>query len=147
MNRQPAKNPKTMRNMLVYLVISVAIIAIIWALFRTPGGSTDLAFSEVLDMAKAEKISTIEVRGDDLVVKSIDGRTTYRSRKESGASLYEILGTAGVKTGAGGVRVSVKGSSGFNFFGILINFLPLIIFGGLLLFMMRQAQGTGSQAM
>jgi cell division protease FtsH len=32
-------------------------------------------------------------------------------------------------------------------FSLLINFLPLIFFGALLLFMMRQAQGSGSQTM
>ncbi len=44
------------------------------------------------------------------------------------------------------MKVVVKGSSGLgNLFGLLINFLPLIIFGGILLFMMRQAQGNTSQ--
>ncbi|MDD9994833.1 MAG: ATP-dependent zinc metalloprotease FtsH, partial [Dehalococcoidia bacterium] len=39
-----------------------------------------------------------------------------------------------------------KGSSGLsNLFGLLINFLPLIIFGAILLFMVRQAQGNTNQ--
>ena len=42
--------------------------------------------------------------------------------------------------------VIVKGSGGLaSLFGVLINFLPLILFGGILLFMMRQAQGNSSQ--
>src|SRR5262249_44990297 len=46
------------------------------------------------------------------------------------------------------VPVKVKESSSFNnVLGILGTFLPLIIFGGLILFMMRQAQGSNSQAM
>jgi len=46
------------------------------------------------------------------------------------------------------VDVKVKEPSQFgNVFGLLFNFLPLIIFGGILLFMMRQAQGSNSQAM
>ena len=44
--------------------------------------------------------------------------------------------------------VSFKGSSGLSsFFGLLINFLPLIFFGGLILFMMRQAQGSNNQTL
>jgi cell division protease FtsH len=44
--------------------------------------------------------------------------------------------------------VKVKGSSGFSsLLGILIGFLPLILFGGILLFMMRQAQGNSNQQM
>ena len=40
----------------------------------------------------------------------------------------------------------MKGQSGLSsFVGIMINFLPLIIFGAVLLFMMRQAQGNTNQ--
>ena len=46
------------------------------------------------------------------------------------------------------MEVVFKGSSGFSsLFGLLINFLPVIIFGGLILFMMRQAQGSNNQTM
>jgi cell division protease FtsH len=43
-------------------------------------------------------------------------------------------------------KIDIKGG-GFDWFGIFINFLPLIIFGGLLIFLMRQAQGSNTQAM
>ena len=42
----------------------------------------------------------------------------------------------------------MEGSSGLgNIFAILINFLPLIFFGAIILFMMRQAQGSSNQTM
>src|SRR5579875_1080610 len=51
-------------------------------------------------------------------------------------------------TGQHGVQIVVKEPSQFgNIFGVLLNFLPLLLFGGLLLFMMRQAQGSNNQAM
>ena len=44
------------------------------------------------------------------------------------------------------VNVTVKGSGGLSaIFGLLFNFLPLIFFGAVLLFMMRQAQGNTNQ--
>ena len=44
------------------------------------------------------------------------------------------------------LQIEIKGSSGLSsLFGILINFLPLIFFGAILLFMMRQAQGNTNQ--
>ena len=50
--------------------------------------------------------------------------------------------------GANGPIITFKGSGGLNsFFGILINFLPLIFFGALILFMMRQAQGSNNQTL
>jgi cell division protease FtsH len=42
---------------------------------------------------------------------------------------------------------TAKSSSGFNWGGMLLNFLPLIIFGGLLFFLFSQARGANSQAM
>ena len=51
-------------------------------------------------------------------------------------------------TGEGAVEIEVSGPSQFgNIFGLFFNFLPLILFGGILIFMMRQAQGSNSQAM
>jgi cell division protease FtsH len=136
-----------MRNMLIYLLILAAVGLIVWSLFRPIGGSEPLAFSSVIDMAKQERLQKIEIRGDDLTVFAKD-RQTYSSRKEPGSSVVEILERGGVKTGAQGVELVVKGNSGFgSFFGILLNFLPLIFFGALLLFMIRQAQGAGSQTM
>ena len=49
-------------------------------------------------------------------------------------------------SGPSSVDISVRGNSGFgSFIGILFNFLPILFFGGLLIFIMRQAQGNSSQ--
>ena len=58
----------------------------------------------------------------------------------------EIFERAGVDPVATNVDIVVKGSGGLgSLFGILITFLPLIFFGAVLVFMMRQAQGSSSQ--
>ena len=47
-----------------------------------------------------------------------------------------------------GVRVEVKGPSQFgNLFAVLLNFLPLVAFAAIVIFMMRQAGGANNQAM
>ena len=84
------------------------------------------------------------MRGESLTVT--DGARVFSSRKEQGSSLVQIMNDAGVDPGA--YSVEVKGSSGLSsLFGVLITFLPLILFGGVLLFMMRQAQGNNNQTM
>ena len=71
---------------------------------------------------------------------------TYTSRIEQNASIVDILVDAGIDPYAGKPHIVVVGSSGLgSLFGILINFLPLIFFGAVLLFMMRQAQGSTNQ--
>ncbi|MBI4337834.1 MAG: ATP-dependent metallopeptidase FtsH/Yme1/Tma family protein, partial [Chloroflexi bacterium] len=140
-------NSRLLRNGFIYLLIIVAVVTIFMTFFQPNYGTKDVPISTVIDWAKEQRITSIEVRGDDLTIVTTENQT-FRSRKEASSSLIETLERAGVPTGEGGVKVLVKGSSGFgSFLSILINFLPLIIFGGLLLFMMRQAQGSSSQTL
>ncbi|MSP79103.1 MAG: ATP-dependent zinc metalloprotease FtsH [Dehalococcoidia bacterium] len=144
----PQKNPKLGRNIGIYLLIFLALGAILFVLYRSSPSQAETSISAVLDLARNHKVKQIEVNGDDLVVRTTDGRT-LRSRKETGSSMVEILERAGISSASSsGPEVIVKGSSGLgSFLNILVGFLPLIFFGGLLLFMMRQAQGAGSQTM
>jgi cell division protease FtsH len=138
------------RNFLIYGIILVAIILSIGAVFQPDSGSREISLSEVIEKAKSGEVQSIQVEDNILLVK-INGETgVVRSRKESSSSVEEILrdNQITVGTSANAVEVIVKGPSSFgSFFGLMINFLPLLIFGGILLFMMRQAQGSNSQAM
>ena len=133
-----------MRNSFIYLLIIVALLAVVFTLLSpSMGGSEEVSVNEVVAMAARGSVEAIEVKGDTLTVTTVSGEI-LTSRKESGASVIEMLNQAGVDINL--VQISVKGSSGLaSLFGALINFLPLILFGGILLFMMRQAQGNSSQ--
>lgn len=139
-------NMRSMRSMFIYLLIAVGIMAIFLTVFKEPfGGSSEIPISRIISLASENKLESIEISGDSLTAVGSDG-SQYTSRKESGSSIVEQLEVAGVRSGAGGVDVSVRGAGGIgSFFGILINFLPLIFFGAILLFMMKQAQGSTSQ--
>ena len=139
-------NARWMRNSIIYLLIAVAVIAIFFTLFADPlGGSREVSISEVITLAAAGQLETIEVRGDKLTVIT-RSQETLTSRKEAGASVVETLQRSGVDILASNVQIVAKGSSGMgNLFGVLFQFLPLIFFGAILLFMMRQAQGNTNQ--
>ena len=139
-------NSRWMRNSLIYLLIIVAVIAIFFTLFSEPlGGSEEIAISRVISMAALGDIQSIEVKGDKLTVTTFN-QGTFTSRKEKGASIVETLERSGIDPVASRLDITVKGSSGLgSIFGILFNFLPLIFFGAILLFMMRQAQGSTNQ--
>ena len=138
-------NNRWMRNGFVYVLIVLGVITIFLVLFNDPLGETqDIPISDVISRAKSGSPIQIEVNGDNLTIR--DGTQTFRSRKEPNSSLVETLESSGVDTSR--VSITVKGSSGLSsFVGILFSFLPLILFGGILLFMMRQAQNSGNQAM
>ena len=135
-----------MRRTLIYLLIIVAVTAIVFTLIGgSVGGDAEVSINEVIAMTAREEVDRIEVKGDALTIYTASGET-LTSRKESGSSIIEVLQRAGIDPVTSRVEIVVKGQSGLSsFVGVMINFLPLIIFGAVLLFMMRQAQGNTNQ--
>ena len=135
-----------MRNSFIYLLIFVAVIAIFFTMVRGFGGTEERSITDIVEWAREGLIQDIEVRGETVTV--VRNGEKFKSRISKETDVLKVLQDEGIETGPGGVSVTFKGNSGFgNFFGILINFLPLIFFGGLILFMMRQAQGSSNQTM
>ena len=139
-------NPRSMRSIFIYLLIIVALVAIFFTVFSEPfAESSEVPISKVISMASEGRLKSVEVQGDTVEALTLDGQR-LTSRKEMGSSIVEQLESAGVNKGTGYVDITVKGQGGFgNVLGILLNFLPIIFFGAVLLFMMRQAQGSSSQ--
>jgi ATP-dependent Zn protease len=132
-----------MRNSFVYLMILVAVIAIVVVFFRPSSDSTSSApLSQVIADAKGDRIDKIEVEGDKLKVK-IAGGDEYTSRKEPGSSIVTILSENGVQ--AENVNIDIKEESKLgDWLGLLLNFLPIPPFdGGLVVLMIiEKIRGT-----
>ena len=138
-----------LRNSFVYLMIIIGVIVIFYTLLSSFGGSEEEPLTFVVAQAKAGQIQEIVVDGKKLTVTPVAGAKTYTSRIGNNTDLENLLADQGVELGGPvGVQISYKGSSGLSsFFGLMLNFLPLIFFGGLILFMMRQAQGSNNQTL
>ena len=135
-----------MRNSLIYILIAVAAIALILLLFRPGDDAQEIPFNRVIEMARDNTGSalTIEVNGD--TVKVDNGAQVFSSRKENSTSVFEALSDAGAELN--NYRLDVRGQSGLaTLLQALLGFLPLILFAGLLIFMLRQAQAGNSQTM
>ena len=130
-------NRKWLRSGLIYLLIIVAVASIFFIVVPGLGGSEDVSFTEVVRMAKEGEVSSIEVKGESLKVITVSGGEV-NSRIGEGTDITEHIPDS--------VPVFFKGSGGFNL-GLLINFLPLIFFGALIILLMRQAQGSSNQTM
>ncbi len=141
-------DPKWLRNSFIYMLVLVAVVAVFFTIFPPTGSnSRDVDITEVLVMARSGEIQRIEVQGETLLVQKTNG-DKVRSRKEPSSSVFEVLRQGGVDLSQNTIQVVVREPSQFgNIFGLLINFLPLIFFGAVLIFMMRQAQGTNNQAL
>ena len=134
-------NNRWLRNSFVYLMIIIGVIVIFYTLM--PFNSSDeQPISRVITMAKNNQLEKIEVNGDKLTVYPVSGEA-FKSKLEKGDSITSLLLESDVQIGEPGVEIYPKGSGGLSsFFGLLLNFLPLIFFGGLILFMMRQARAA-----
>ena len=140
-------NSRWMRNSFIYLLIIVAVIAIFFTMMRGGfGGTEERSFSDILAWAKDGQIQEIEVSGEKLTVYR--GGQKFKSRIAKNTDILETFRNEGVTTGPEGINVKFKGGGGLgSIFGILITLLPLIFFGALIIFMMRQAQGSNNQTL
>ena len=150
-----------LRNSFIYLLILVAVIAIVFAFFNSGADHPKVAFGQVLEDAKTGMIQKIEVNGRDLTVtyakEDTNGKPEIKTAKigpntdveqvltDKGIALSRSSATA---ANPAAVDLEYKDSSGFGpWLGLLLNVLPFLLFGLFLLLIMRQAQGSNSQAM
>ena len=137
-----------LRNSFVYLVIMVAVLAIFFTLFSPPTKETQIPVSDLIAIVRkdalANRVDTIVVDGNRLIADTSEGKKT--AIKQDRTDILEYLTSLGVRPEQ--VKVEVRAPNQFgSWLGILGSFLPVIIFGALLLFMMRQAQGSNNQAL
>ncbi len=143
---------KWLRNSFVYLIILVAIIALFFTVFQ-PGGisgerDTQIGINQLAAAVKRGEVKRIDVAEDKLTVE-IPGQGKFTVRKERNDTVPQLLSAYGVtpqELERVDLRVSDPPQFG-NWLGLMVNFLPLLFFGAILLFMMRQAQGSNNQAL
>ncbi len=139
---------KWLRNSFVYLIIMVAILAVFFTIFQQPGKEKPVALTDlyqtVVNDAKNGNKDAVVINANKVTVKSPEGTKTAWIGERT--DVLQQLRDRGVQDTQVSLEYQAPSQWG-NWLGLLGSFLPLIIFGGLLLFMMRQAQGTNNQAL
>jgi len=130
--------PSWKRSSLIYLAILLAGIFLLSRLFTTSTEPNEIDISEVIVMSQDGEIEKIVVQGETLLITTIDG-TELKSFKGD-TNIFEIPGL-----NFEGVEIDIR-PGGFNWGSLLIGFLPLLLFGGLLFFLFTRARGANSQA-
>ena len=137
-----------LRNSFVYLVIMVAVLAIFFTLVNPSPREDKIPITELMTIVQRDagngRIDTIVVDGNTLIADTSDGNKT--AIKPERSDIMEMLQARGIKDEQVNVEVRQPGRLG-PWLGLIGSFLPVIIFGALLLFMMRQAQGSNNQAL
>jgi cell division protease FtsH len=138
----------------IYLLIAVAVIAVIWNLNSSEPPLDSLAISELAQQIKENEISDLMVSSDgrDITVEYKESdRSPVESQISGVSSLEEVLSTYGVTDAdyADGRPVITyeQPSAWGNWINLLGIFLPALILLGFFFFIFRQAQGSNNQAM
>src|SRR5918911_5340191 len=141
-------NSRWLRNGFVYFLILIAIAALLFNFYFRPNPRTEVPLNSLARYIQKGEVKKVIVQGDDLTIVKRTGPEEI-SRKESRVGLVQQLKGLGVaQDQLNGVDIEVQNPGDWgNWITILGSFLPLLIFGGFLLFMMRQAQSSNNQAM
>jgi cell division protease FtsH len=143
-------NSGLFKNSIVYLLILLAVAALIFSIFSNPRDSNELDISTIAGDIKAGKVAKISVKDDDMTIEYLQSnKSPAKSRKEGRVSIFNTFEKMGVTAEElSKVEIEIIPPGAWSDWGTLaITILPLLIFGGLLFFMVRQAQGSNNQAM
>ncbi|HCG02822.1 MAG TPA: cell division protein FtsH [Chloroflexi bacterium] len=154
---------KWFRNSFLWLLVMVFVLAIAFQVFRNNNSTTknipatgarnSLVADINKDLNSARPRNIKLTQSSDTVTMQIGTSTIkYQTNIGSVLDVTQFLSVLGVNTKNGRFTryVSVNHESPSqlgNIIATLASFLPLLIFGALIIFMMRQAQGSNNQAL
>lgn len=138
----------TLRNSLIILVI-LGVIGWGFSTINLENKTTSINITTLVQEVRDRQVESVEVKDTTLTVKLKDGKTQTLT-KENGQPLSELLTQYGLDTATlQSLAVKVVEPSAWD--GVLLillsNGLPLLVFVGLLFYMMRQAQNQGGRAL
>jgi cell division protease FtsH len=142
-------NPRT-RNLVIYLLVGLIIAAIFFSVSSGTNEPREMKFSELVRNVQNGDVDSIRVIGDQLTVTFMGENRraiTYKSPESTAQEQLLLFGVTREQLNAINWdfdQPSNLPSLGLNALSIL---LPVLLMGGLIFFMFRQAQGTNNQAM
>jgi cell division protease FtsH len=136
------------RAALVYLVIMIVAGALLLGFFPMNNRLEEIPLSQLVTDVNEKRVKSISIEDNEIKVTYQDDRLVA-SRKERGVDLTEtLLGLGASSQALDQVDIQVEPPSPWGeWLAILGSFLPFIFLAVLFIFLMRQAQGTNSQAL
>ena len=142
------------QSFLVYFLLIVAIAAMFYMGFRQETNSEDvLTINQLAHDIQVGEIGKVTVKSDDKLQVVYQNGTERAAQKEPGATLVEQLIGLGVTPEQLSPEnndfklVIEPPSSWVGILSSVVYILPVLLMGGVLWFIFRQAQGSNNQAM
>jgi cell division protease FtsH len=143
-------NPKFFRNGIVMLVLVVGTAALLFTWITSSSPTQTTGYSEFLQNVSAGEVASVTQQGTTLTVKPTSGPEYTVNVPTVLTDVYANILVAAEKGGVdpGKVAFAAEPAPDTSWLGLLLTaVLPLLIIGGFIFFMMRQAQGTNNQAL
>ncbi len=139
---------RIVRNSVVLVVLAVFGLAVLWTFMS--GGETGetYTYSQLLDDVAAGRIESITQEGTTLTVLTRDGEELTTTVASSDINYREeVFAACGESCGDLSFDYVQPSAAGGILTLLISALLPVLLIGGFIFFMMRQAQGTNNQAM
>ncbi|MAS34196.1 MAG: cell division protein FtsH [Anaerolineaceae bacterium] len=133
----------------MYASIGFIIFIIFIGLSNTGQSAQEIGFTDLVGYVKAGVVHDLEVIGNQIIITFDDNHkaSTYKSPESTAQEQLAQFGVTPTQIEQidwDFQEPSNLPSIGFN---LVLAFLPILIIGGLIFFMFRQAQGSNNQAM
>src|SRR5436189_3619965 len=144
---------KWLRTSFIWLILALALVLIIIVFFRPSSDTNSVNVSTILndikmDMAKGQK-DTLSVSANTITLTRGQSSTKEVANINDTLDITQVLKDNGIDyTKSQLLVLQYEPPSALGtWLNILGGLIPFILIGGLLFFMMRQAQGTNNQAL
>ncbi len=138
------------RNLFVYILIIAAIAAIVFGVRSNSSDAKQLTASELARDINDGLVRSIEISDEGEVTATYRNNETRKTQinpnMDDPAALLESLGASREMLQQIDFEFT-KPSNLFNWIGLIGTFLPLLLIGGFIYLMLRQAQGSNNQAL
>jgi len=137
--KRPVKSGKFVRNMFILFIVFLIFISILNLVRLSPGiKETRLSYTQFLRMVEEGQIHQVTIKGHSIEGK-IDERMQFRTFAPDDPELIKILRE-------NNVEVEVQPDSSPWLGSFLGGVLPILIFLGIWIYIIRQMRASGSQA-
>ncbi|HEY0615762.1 MAG TPA: ATP-dependent metallopeptidase FtsH/Yme1/Tma family protein, partial [Candidatus Elarobacter sp.] len=132
---------KHLKTILVILGIFILVIFILDKLVLSPPSSTPLSYTQFWNKVTEHQVKKVTISGRDISGELNDqGQTKFTTTAPEDKDLLPTLRS-------NGVEVTAVNNQSTPLLGYVFQFVPFVIMALLLIFILRQAQSGGSQAL
>ncbi|MFC3717454.1 ATP-dependent zinc metalloprotease FtsH [Luteimonas soli] len=130
------------KNLMLWVVVAVVLMVVFQSFSpKTAGGSDEIIYSQFMTDVRNDRIKAVDIASDERSIKftRTDGSKGITTAPRRDERMVDDLMNH---------RVEIKQAppeSGITIWGLLINFLPVLLIIGFWFFMMRQMQQGGSK--